>query len=289
MVPLIRLIETRSKQIKNQAGDDVTVLKDGDAFEIVEATGAGFHDIYGAALKGGVCPYRYVRNRQTISLEDQRTLFESRVSVAGAGGLGGGVILLLARIGIGEMVVVDGDRFDETNLNRQALSSMAALGRAKVEEAVRVVASVNPGVRVIPHEIRLNASNAAGIIGGSKVVVDALDNVPDRFILEAAARSLKIPLVHGALAGLEGQLMTVFPQDAGLNRLYGEGMREGDPSRSPEAILGVPALMPAFLGALQAAEVIKILLKREGLFRNAMLHLDLETGEMNRFALDSAE
>ncbi|MDZ7698956.1 MAG: ThiF family adenylyltransferase [Deltaproteobacteria bacterium] len=152
-----------------------------------------------------------------------------------------------------------------------------------------MVASVNPAVRVIPHEIRLNASNAAGIMGGSKVVVDALDNVPDRFVLEAVARSLKIPLVHGALAGLEGQLMTLFPQDAGLSRLYGEGMREGDPSQSPEAILGVPALMPAFLGALQAAEVIKILLNREGLFRNAMLHLDLETGEMNRFAFDSAE
>ncbi|MDZ7698955.1 MAG: ThiF family adenylyltransferase [Deltaproteobacteria bacterium] len=136
MTPLIRLIEARSKQIKNQAGDDVTVLKDGDAVEIAKATGADFHDIYGAALKAGICPYRYVRNRQTISAEDQRTLFESCVSVVGAGGLGGGVILLLARIGIGEIVVVDGDRFDETNLNRQALSSMAALGRAKVEEAV---------------------------------------------------------------------------------------------------------------------------------------------------------
>ncbi len=289
MAWLIHLIEKRSKRMEDPAGNEVTVLKDGDAFKIAEESGADLHAIYGAALEGGVCPYRYIRNRQTISLEEQRTLFESRVSVAGAGGLGGGVILLLARIGIGEMAVVDADRFDETNLNRQALSSMAALGRPKAEEAVRVVASVNPAVRVIPHQIRLNASNAAGILGGSRAVVDALDNVPDRFILEAAARALNIPLVHGALAGLEGQLMTLFPEDAGLKRLYGEETGEGDPSHSPEAILGVPALMPAFLGALQAAEVIKILLNRGGLFRNTLLHLDLETGEMNRFAFDGAE
>jgi molybdopterin/thiamine biosynthesis adenylyltransferase len=199
------------------------------------------------------------------------------------------VILLLARIGIGEIAVVDADRFDETNLNRQALSSVGALGRPKVEEAVRVVATVNPGVRAIPYDILLDASNAAGIISGSDVVVDALDNVPDRLVLETAARSLKIPLVHGALAGLEGQLMTVFPEDTGLKRLYGGGTGGGDPSQSPEAILGVPALMPAFLGALQAAEVIKILLNREGLFRNALLHLDLETGHMNRFAFDATE
>jgi molybdopterin/thiamine biosynthesis adenylyltransferase len=284
MEELIHLIQRRSKRIKDQTGNDVTVLKDRDAVEIAEDSGASVHDVHGVALKAGICPYRYIRNRETISLKDQEILFNSRVTVVGAGGLGGAVILLLARIGIGEIVVVDPDRFDETNLNRQALATMAALGRPKVEEAVRVVASVNPAVRIIPHETRLEAVNGASLIDGSAAVVDALDNVTDRLVLEQAARSLKIPLVHGALAGLEGQLMTVYPQDPGLSLLYGEGGTKRDRSQSPEAILGVPALMPAFLGALQVTEVVKILLKREGLFRHTMLHLDLEVGEIERFS-----
>ena len=211
---------------------------------------------------------------------------KSCVAVVGAGGLGGQVLLLLARMGIGRLVVVDHDRFDETNLNRQAFSTGLDLGQPKCDVAVRVLGNVNPGVMVKAHGIRMNGFNAQGILGGADVIVDALDNVPDRFMIQDAAGSLEIPLVHGAVAGFEGQLMTIFPGDAGLALLYGARNEENPRGKSPEALLGVPALAPSLVATLQAMEVIKILLNRGRPFRNAMVHVDIETGEMDRFSFE---
>jgi len=279
-------VRSMSEEVMDPARRRVRVLTDARAAEMVKERDCTLHDIYTAALDADICPYRYLRNRETFSMKDQRVLFRSRVALVGAGGLGGHVILLLARAGIGELVVVDPDRFDETNLNRQALCSVGSLGRTKAGEAARQVGEVNPAVRMVPHEVRMTAANAPELIAGSAVVVDALDNVPDRFVLEEAARSVEIPLVHGALAGLEGQLMTVFPEDAGLTQLYGKGSGRAHSPSSPEAVLGVPAFMPSLLGTLQAMEVIKIILNRHGVYRNKMLQVDLETGEMNVFTLD---
>jgi len=282
-------IQARARKAYDPAGREIPFLKDADAQEIASGLGITVHEVYQQALRCGICPRRYLRNGAAISLEEQWILSTSCVAVVGAGGLGGHVILLLARMGIGHLIVIDHDRFDETNLNRQALSSPGALGRLKSEEAAAVVAAVNPGVRMTSHPLRIDPSNASEILSGADVVVDALDNIQDRFVIEDAARSRGIPLVHGALAGLEGQVMTVFPGDAGLKRLYtspdtGEAPAQSHPSRSPEAVLGVPTLTPALIATLQAAEVFKVLLKRGSPFRNVMVHVDLETGEMSHFS-----
>jgi molybdopterin/thiamine biosynthesis adenylyltransferase len=283
------LLQSRSKKINDPAGREVEILEDSQALKIAAESGCSVHDVYVEALGLGIYPYRYLRNRETISPKEQLKLSKARVAVVGAGGLGGQVILLLARVGVGHIVVVDYDRFDETNLNRQALSSQRAMGKSKAEEAVMVVGSINPGVIVTPHQVRIDPSNAREVLGGSDVVVDALDNIPARFTIEDASKSMGIPLVHGALAGLEGQLMTVFPDDPGIKRLYGSGAAGGERSKSPEAILGVPTLMPSFIATLQAMEVLKILLNRGRLFRNVMVHVDLESGKMNEFTFgDSA-
>ena len=277
------LLQSRSKKIRDPAGREVEVLEDSQALKIAAESGCSVHDVYVEALDLGIYPYRYVRNRETISREEQLRLSNARVAVVGAGGLGGQVILLLARVGVGRIVVVDYDRFDETNLNRQALSSQRAMGKSKAQEAVMVVGAINPGVIVTPHKVRIDPSNAKEVLKGSDVIVDALDNIPARFTIENASKSMGIPLVHGALAGLEGQLMTVFPDDPGIKRLYGNSVADGERSKSPEAVLGVPALMPSFIATLQATEVLKIILKRGRLFRNVMVHVDLESGEMNEF------
>ncbi len=283
------LIRSKSRSIHDPAGRETIILEDGHALEIAARSGATVHDIYREALNLGICPYRYLRNRESITGEEQLRLCTSCVAVVGAGGLGGHVILLLARVGIGHIVVVDYDRFDETNLNRQALSSTEAIGRSKSGEAVRVVGAINPGVRVTSHHLRIDPSNAREVLDGSDVIVDALDTISDRFTIEDASRSLGIPLVHGALAGLEGQVMTIFPEDPGLKRLYGHREAGGDRSESPEAVLGVPTLTPALIATLQAMEVIKIILKRGKLFRNVMVHVDLETGEMSPFAFGDTD
>jgi molybdopterin/thiamine biosynthesis adenylyltransferase len=278
-----KLIRDRSREIKDTAGRDVRVLQEADAVRIGHEAGSSLHQVYLESLKKGICPYRYIRNRQIISLDEQLRLAESRVAVIGAGGLGGQVILLLGRVGIGHLLVVDRDAFDETNLNRQALSSEASLGKPKVQSAVKALQKINPAVNVTSYQISLDESNARPMLAGSHVLVDALDNVSDRLLLEKAAKDLKIPMVHGALAGFQGQVMTIFPKDEGLSRIYANGASSLDARERPEAVLGVPALTASFIANLEAMEVLKIILNRGRLFRNMMLFVDLESGELNQF------
>ncbi len=276
----------RSKTIRDTAGRDVRVLEDALTLQLAKDFDCSVRAIYEAALSAGIYPYRYVRNRESVSIEEQLQLLKSQVVVVGSGGLGGPVLLLLARMGVGGLVAVDPDCFDETNLNRQALSSVPDIGRPKSEVAARILQDVNPGVNVRIHRKRLDGTNARKILSGSHVAVDALDNVSDRFNLQRAARSLGIPLVHGAVAGFEGQLMTIFPDDKGFSLLYGSAETETNREKSPEALLGVPAVTPSFVATLEAMEVIKILLGRGKPFRNVMVHVDLEGGEMNRFSFE---
>lgn len=280
-------LQVRSRKITDQAGRMVQILEDKHALKIADECSRSVHDVYTEALRLGIYPYRYLRNQEIISAEEQFKLAKSRVAVVGAGGLGGQVILLLARLGIGHLVVVDHDVFDETNLNRQTLCSKSSLGMSKSKEAVNVLGSINPGVEATSYQVRVDSSNILEILAGSNVVVDALDNVPDRFVLEKAAKRLGIPLVHGALAGFEGQLMTIFPDDPGLKNLYGSGGVRENEAKSPEAILGVPALTPSIIATLQAMEVLKIILRRGKIFRNIMVHVDLESGELNQFVFEN--
>ena len=281
-------LHSKSKKITDPAGREIEILEDAQASKVAEECNSTLHSIYIEALTVGVCPYRYLRNREAVSPQEQLGLAKSRVAVIGAGGLGGQIILLLARMGIGTLVVVDHDVFDETNLNRQALSSMETLGKPKSEAAAATVRSINPGVKVIPFQVKLDGSNAPQILAGADVAVDALDNVKDRFVLEREAKKLGIPLVHGALAGFEGQIMTIFPGDPGLKHLYRNEGAGGDKSKRPESILGVPTLTPSLIATIEAMEVIKIILKRDKIFRNTMVHVDLETGQMNTFSLKKA-
>jgi molybdopterin/thiamine biosynthesis adenylyltransferase len=281
-------IRGKSRNIKDPAGRTVKVLEDIHSEEIAETWQCSVHEVYIEAMRLGILPYRYIRNRDSISIGEQFKLAESQVSVIGAGGLGGEVTLLLARVGIGRLIVVDSDAFDETNLNRQAMSFTRSLGRSKAEEAAVMVHSINPGIEVVPHQVRIDSTNAVKMLAGSDVVVDALDNVPDRLMLESEAKRLGIPLVHGALAGFGGQLMTIFPDDRGLKLLYRERMKRVDPE-SPEAILGVPAVTPALIGSLEVMEVLKIILKRGTVFRNTMVYIDLDIGELNRFTFEDSD
>ena len=280
-------IRERAKKIADPAGREAEILEDRAAREIAWQSGVALHEIYREALRLGVYPYRYIRNADILSAAEQLRLAESRVAVVGAGGLGGQVIVLLARIGVGTLVVVDCDHFDETNLNRQALCTAETLGEPKARASVEAVASINPGIRVIPHPVRIDAGVIDGILAGSDVVVDGLDNAPDRLLLQDAAGRLGIPMVHGALAGFEGRIMTVLPGDAGVKPLYGETADRSDPDR-PEAVLGVPSVTAALIGTFQAMEVLKILLRRGSLFRNTMAYVDLEKGRLDTFRFAEA-
>ena len=282
-------IKNKAKGFQDLAGRDVQILNEDRAFEIAHGNGATVHEVYTEALRMGIYPYRYIRNRDILSLEEQLTLAQSTVAVVGAGGLGGQVILLLARLGVGHLVVIDRDVFDETNLNRQALCTTGSLGMSKANEAAVTVSSINPAVLVTAHQIRLDASNAREILAGCHLVVDALDNVSDRLALEQVAQSLGIPLVHGALAGFQGQVMTIQPGDAGLKQVYDLQLAREESAKRPEAVLGVPSITAAFVATLEAMEVLKVLLGRGKPFRNMIAFVDLEGGEVHQLSFEREE
>lgn len=281
-------IHANSRTMTDPAGRQAQIIEDHSALEMARQCGLGLYEVYQEALKLGVYPCRYIRNLNIISAAEQLTLAQSQVAVIGAGGLGGHVIILLARIGVGRLIVADADRFDETNLNRQILCNQDTLGRSKSRTAADAVASVNPGVKVEPHMLRISDANIDAILAGADVVVDALDNVPDRQMLQEASRRLGIPLVHGAIAGFEGRILSIYPGDTGMRTLYGiEETRPPDTDR-PEALLGVPAVTASLIGTFQAMEVIKILLHRGKIWRNIMAYIDLENGSFDEFRLDGS-
>lgn len=281
---LEQAIKANTKPIKDLVGRDVSVLDEAHADAIARDLHLSLRDVYKAVLGLGIYPRRYLRNREGLSLQDQLRLAESRVAVVGAGGLGGTVIQLLGRIGVGRLTVVDCDVFDETNLNRQAFCTRDWVGKPKAVAVQAQLKPINPAVEVLAHVLRLDAINGPDILAGSHVIVDALDNVKDRLTLEALAKSLKVPFIHGALAGFEGQLITVFPEDPGLKQIYGSGEDGPIGANRPELLLGVPSITPSLVATLEAMEVLKILLGRGTPFRNKMVYIDLERGEWSQFS-----
>jgi molybdopterin/thiamine biosynthesis adenylyltransferase len=284
-----RVIGEKAISIADAAGRKRLVITDKSVGELADLHALTVREIYLAALAIDICPYRYIRNGETISTAEQLKLAESHVAVVGAGGLGGQVILLLARIGIGALTVVDRDRFDETNLNRQFLCSRDSLGRLKAHEAASVVAAVNPAVAVFPHAVQLDERNIDAIVKDCHVVVDALDNMPDRLTMVNAAKKMNIPLVHGAVAGFKGQWMVIGGDDEGFNMLFADDQNVRSDRQSPENLLGVPAIAPAVVAAFQAMEVVKLLLNRGDHGRDMISHIDLLEGRCRRFYIGRSE
>jgi molybdopterin/thiamine biosynthesis adenylyltransferase len=233
------------------------------------------------ALSSGILPARYQRNREMISLSQQLTLFRSRVAVVGCGGLGGYIIEELARLGIGGIVAVDPDVFQEHNLNRQLYSTPDQLGRDKVDAAACRVAAVNPAVTFRPVAEAFAELNGAELLRGVDVAVDALDSIPARLLLAQMCDSRGIPMVHGAIAGWYGRLATQFPGDGTLQRLYPRN-RE---LPGIEADLGNPSFTPAVVASFQVAEVVKILLNIGEPIRNRYLLIDLYHLEFDEIPL----
>lgn len=219
----------------------------------------------------GLLPARYQRNRRTISTAQQLGLFRSRVAVIGCGGLGGYVLEELARLGVGTIVAVDPDVFEEHNLNRQLLATPATLGLPKVVAAAARISEINPAVTVIPYRLAYEPANGHELLRGAAVVVDALDSIPTRLALAESCADLGIPLVHGAIGGWYGQVTTQFPEDDTLQQIY----RHFSGGKGVEQQLGNPAFTPAVVASLQVAEVSKLLLGEGEPLRRRKLVINL--------------
>jgi molybdopterin/thiamine biosynthesis adenylyltransferase len=237
-----------------------------------------------AVLELGVLPLRYLRSYGTVGIDGQLELLRSCVAVIGLGGLGGYVVEGLARMGVGRLVLVDGDVFIEHNLNRQILSDEPSLGRFKTEIVAERVQRLNPSIETVTHSRYATKENLAGMLTGVDVVVDALDRLPTRLTLQTVAAEVGIPMVHGAIAGWVGQVMTILPGDSGLRALYGS---DPVPEQGAEVEQGCPAASPMMIAAFQVHETIKVLLNKGELIRNRMLFIDAAFCEMRILELDT--
>jgi len=226
-----------------------------------------------AALETDIVPERYVRNMKSFSSKDQATLLRSQVSIVGLGGLGGAVIEILARCGIGHLILIDGDRFEESNLNRQFLSTHQLLNTSKAEAATSRVNQINSAITVQSYAEYLDMNNAARLIKNSDAIVDCLDNIKTRFVLAEAASKAGIPLVSAAVAGNSGHVTTIFPQDRSLELIYGQP--DGLALQGVETSLGCLSPAVTLLAALESSEVLKILLNKGSVLRNKLLFVDL--------------
>src|SRR4051794_26759803 len=217
--------------------------------------------------------------------EGQLKLLDSRVLLVGAGGLGSPASLYLAAAGVGRLGIVDDDRVDASNLQRQVLHSTAVLGEWKVESAKQSLEELNPDVEVVPYRERLTSENVERILAdGWDVIVDGTDNFPTRYLINDAAVWHDIPLVHGSIYRFEGQA-TVFKPGAGpcYRCLFPQPPPpELAPSCSEGGVLGV---LPGVIGSIQATEALKLALGIGEPLIGRLLLYDALSGEFEEMKL----
>ncbi|HKB59604.1 MAG TPA: molybdopterin-synthase adenylyltransferase MoeB [Gallionellaceae bacterium] len=212
-----------------------------------------------------------------IGVEGQDKWLASRALIIGAGGLGSPAAMYLAASGIGQLAICDHDTVDLTNLQRQLLHRDTAVGQPKVVSAQQTLSGINPDVAVIPLQARADARLLAEQVARADVVLDCSDNFDTRYAVNRACLEAGVPLVSGAATRFEGQLC-VFdfrrPDSPCYNCLYPE-KHESEETRC--AIMGVFAPLVGVIGALQAAEALKLLAGAGETLSGKLLLLDALT------------
>jgi molybdopterin/thiamine biosynthesis adenylyltransferase/rhodanese-related sulfurtransferase len=196
-----------------------------------------------------------------VGISGQTKVMEAKVALIGAGGLGSPAALYLAAAGVGTITLIDDDAVDKSNLQRQIVHSDDRVGMAKTESARMALNALNPRVTIAAEQQRVQASNVESLLVAHDVVIDGADNFPTRYLLDAATRRLKIPLVYGAVHRFTGQV-SVFDarrEDSPCYRcLFPQPPSAAEAPNCAEA--GVLGVLPGTIGLLQATEAIKLIL-----------------------------
>ena len=218
----------------------------------------------------------------------QLKLMASKVLLIGAGGLGSPSALYLAAAGVGTLGLVDHDVVDRSNLQRQVLHTEARVDTPKVASAREALESLNPRVKIVTYETRLDSGNVEEIFSNYDVVVDGSDNLPTRYLINDACVKLGIPNIHAAVYRFEGQITVFWPAYA---KRRGGCYRCMFPEPPPPELapscaeIGVLGVLPGVLGVLQAVETIKVLLEMGDPLVGKMLYYDALQGAFNQFKL----
>jgi adenylyltransferase/sulfurtransferase len=222
---------------------------------------------------------RYLRQIPLIGEEGQEKLRGAKILIVGAGGLGTPAALYLAAAGVGQIRIIDPDRVDRTNLNRQILHTEKDIGRPKVHSAAEKLRALNPEVEIEPIEDALREENSDPLVRGMDLLLDALDNFQARYILNRAAVSCGIPLIHAAVNGLSGQMTTVIPGKTPCL----ECIFPHPPPAARPPVLGITAGM---LGLLQAGEALRLLLSQNAVAANRLLVWDGREASLEYIPMD---
>jgi adenylyltransferase/sulfurtransferase len=210
---------------------------------------------------------RYSRQIAFIGEENQERLKSAHVVIAGAGGLGCPVAVYLAAAGVGHITIIDRDRVDLTNLNRQILHWERDIGREKSRSARDKLHQLNSEIVIDAVTVAASGENAAALTRGASLIIDALDNFDGRYILNRAALVHTIPCIHGAVCGYDGHVTTIVPgETACLQCIFPE-----PPAGSEFPVIGTTA---GIIGILQAHEAIKYITGRGELLKNRLLLWD---------------
>ena len=205
---------------------------------------------------------------QGFGKEGQEKLKRAKVFIAGAGGLGSPITIYLVAAGVGTVRIVDYDTVELSNLNRQVLHWDEDIGKRKIDAALGKLKRLNQGVKVETIEETITEANVLSLVTGFDLIVDAMDNLPTRYVLNKAAVEKNIPFFHGAVYGFEGRVMTIIPgQTACLMCIY----RGHIPPKEKFPVLGTT---PAVIGCIQATEVIKYIVGIGELLTNRLLVYD---------------
>ena len=212
--------------------------------------------------------------------EGQEKLKKARVFIAGAGGLGSPTAIYLAVAGIGTIRMADHDTVELSNLNRQVLHWDENIGGEKAHSALNKLQKLNPDVRIEALGKTITEDNALQLVADSDLIVDAMDNLPTRYLLNRTAIQKGIPFFHGAVYGFEGRAMTVIPgKSACLNCVY----HGATVPREKFPVIGVT---PAVIGCIQATEVIKYLTGLGELLTNRLLNYDALSMKFTEFKVN---
>jgi len=202
-----------------------------------------------------------------IGQKGQGKLKKSRVVIAGAGGLGSPIAVYLTAAGIGTIRIIDHDQVALSNLNRQILHWEEDVGRKKVDSARTKLRNLNSTVEIQAIAETITKENVSDLMDGCDAIVDAMDNLPTRYLLNRCAIEKNIPFFHGAVNGFEGRVMTVIPGETACLRCMYRGL-------VPQEKFPVIGVAPAVIGSIQATEVIKYLVGIGKLLTNRLLIYD---------------
>ena len=204
---------------------------------------------------------KFKKNIGTFSEEDLEKLSHAKVFVAGCGG-SGYLIDQLVRLGIGTIAVVDGDCFEETNINRQAFANMKTIGRKKVEVAKEYAEAINPAINFIGHKCYLTEQNAKRLIKGYDIVLDCVDDRKSKLVIQKICNELEVPLIFGGMSMWFGQVGVSLPGDSIVDKVYGVENTRRVVNVDKKLLPSTTSFVNAFTSSLYVALCAKIVTKK---------------------------